>query len=132
MALFWFCGSRHQSALIILLECLSASTLIGLIAGHPASRLFKPLDFAAVRFYGRISYSFYLLHPLGILFAFRMLAPLTLNAHGWPLSVTIISTTLGSILLTTPLAYLSWRFIETPGIRCGKLFGKQPAVLAAG
>ena len=94
VALFWFCGSRHQSALIILLECLSASTLIVLIAWQPASGLFKPLDFALVRFYGRISYSFYLLHPLGILFAFRMLAPLTLNAHGWPLSVTIIFTTL--------------------------------------
>ena len=132
VALFWFCGSRHQSALIILLECLSASTLIVLIAWQPASGLFKPLDFALVRFYGRISYSFYLLHPLGILFAFRMLAPLTLNAHGWPLSVTIIFTTLLSILLTTPLAYLSWRFIETPCIRYGRLFGKQPAVLAAG
>ena len=124
--------TRHQSALIILLECLSAATLIGLIAWHPATSLFKPLDFALVRFYGRISYSFYLLHPLGILFAFRILEPLTLNARGWPLSVTIIFITLVSILLTTPLAYLSWRFIETPCIRYGKLFGKQPAVLAAG
>jgi peptidoglycan/LPS O-acetylase OafA/YrhL len=132
IALFWFCGSRTQSALIILLECLSAATLIGLITWHPATSLFKPLDFALVRFYGRISYSFYLLHPLGILFAFRILAPLTLNARGLPLSITVIFMTLVSILFTTPLAYLSWRFIETPGIRRGKLFGKQPAVFAAG
>src|ERR1700722_11114609 len=132
IALFWFCGSRTQSALIILLECLSAATLIGLITWHPTTGLFKPLDFALVRFYGRISYSFYLLHPLGILFAFRILEPLTLNARVLPLSITIIFVTLVSILITTPLAYLSWRFIETPGIRCGKLFGKQPAVFAAG
>ena len=61
-----------------------------------------------------------------------MLDPLTLNAHGLPLSVTIIFTTLGSILLTTPLAYLSWRFIETPCIRYGRLFGKRPTLLPVG
>jgi peptidoglycan/LPS O-acetylase OafA/YrhL len=38
VALLWFCGSRHQSALIILLQCLSAATLIGLIAWYPATR----------------------------------------------------------------------------------------------
>jgi hypothetical protein len=92
VAVFWFGGSRHQSALIILLECLSAATLIGLIAWHPASSLFKPLDFAPVRFYGRISYSFYLIHSLGILFAFRTLDPLTLDARGLPLSSAVIFT----------------------------------------
>ena len=132
MAVFWFCGSRHQSALIILMECLSAATLIGLITWHPATNLFKPLDLAPVRFYGRISYSFYLLHPLGILFALRILEPLTLNARVLPLSITIIFVTLVSILFTTPLAYLSWRFIETPCIRYGRRFGKQPALLPAG
>jgi peptidoglycan/LPS O-acetylase OafA/YrhL len=132
VAVFWFGGSRHQSALIILLECLSAATLIGLITWHPASSLFKPLDFAPVRFYGRISYSFYLIHPLGILFAFRTLDPLTLNAHGLPLSIAVIFTTLVSILLTTPLAYLSWRFIETPCIRLGKQLGRRPTALAVG
>jgi peptidoglycan/LPS O-acetylase OafA/YrhL len=132
VSVFWFCGSRHQSALIILLECLCAATLIGLIAWHPTTSLFKPLDFAPVRFYGRISYSFYLLHPLGILFAFRILEPLTLNARGLPLSLTIIFTTLVSILLTTPIAYLSWRFIETPCIRLGKQLGRRPTALAVG
>jgi peptidoglycan/LPS O-acetylase OafA/YrhL len=73
-----------------------------------------------------------LLHPLGILFAFRIQEPLTLNARGLPLSITVIFTILVSILLTTPLAYLSWRFIETAYIRYGRLFGKQAAVLAAG
>jgi exopolysaccharide production protein ExoZ len=132
VAVFWFCGSRHQSALIILLECLSAATLIGLITWHPATNLFKPLDFALVRFYGRISYSFYLLHPLGILFALRILEPLTLNAGVLPLSITVIFVTLVSILFTTPLAYLSWRFIETPCIRLGKQLGRRPNALAVG
>ena len=49
------------------------------ISGFRHMALFKPLDFKLVRFYGRISYSFYLLHPLGILFAYRAINP---DAHG--------------------------------------------------
>jgi peptidoglycan/LPS O-acetylase OafA/YrhL len=131
MAIFCFCGTRTQSALIMMLECLSAATLIVLIAWYPAIKLFKPLDFAPVRFYGRISYSFYLLHPLGIAFAFRIFDPLALNTLELPLSITIIFVTLASIMLTTPFAYLMWRFIEKPCIRYGRRFGKQPTLLAA-
>lgn len=131
IVIFWFCGTRTQSALILMLECLSAAILIVLIAQYPAMRLFRPLDFALIRFYGRISYSFYLLHPLGIEFAVRIFNPLALNALGVPLSITTISFTIFSILLTTPVAYLAWRFIESPCIRYGRLFGKRPAVPAA-
>jgi peptidoglycan/LPS O-acetylase OafA/YrhL len=132
MAAFCFCGTRTQSALIMMLECLSAATLIVLIARYPAMSLFRPLDFAPVRFYGRISYSFYLLHPLGIAFAFRIFDPPALNALGLPLSITTIFVTLASILLTTPIAYLSWRFIETPCIRYGRQLGRRPTALAVG
>jgi peptidoglycan/LPS O-acetylase OafA/YrhL len=132
MAVFCFCGTRTQSALIMLLECLSAATLIVLIARYPAMSLFRPLDFAPVRFCGRISYSFYLLHPLGIAFAFRIYNPLALDALGVPLSIKIIFFTLFSILLTTPTAYLMWRFIETPCIRYGKRLGRRPTALAVG
>jgi peptidoglycan/LPS O-acetylase OafA/YrhL len=130
MAVFCFCGTRTQSALIMMLECLSAATLIVLIAWYPAIKLFKPLDFAPVRFYGRISYSFYLLHPLGIAFAFRIFDPVALSVLGLPLSIRTIFITLVSILLTTPIAYLSWRFIETPCIRYGKQLGRRPTALA--
>ena len=132
VAVFCFCGTRTQSALILLLECWSAATLIVLIAQHPATSLFKPLDFALVRFYGRISYSFYLLHPLGVEFAFRISNPLAINAFGVPLSITLILYTIFSILLTTPIAYLAWRFIETPCIRYGRRLGRKNAALAAG
>lgn len=120
IAIFCFCGTRTQSALILLLECLSSATLIALIAWRPAMTLFKPLDFRLVRFYGRISYSFYLLHLLGISLAFRMMDPGAMNADGMPLSLTIALATGISILVTTPAAYVSWRFIETPAIAFGK------------
>lgn len=120
VALFCFCGSRTQSALVLLLECLSAAAVIALIAWRPAMTWFKPLDFRVIRFYGQISYSFYLLHLIGISFAFRLMDPPARNAGGLPLSVTVILTTAVAILLTTPAAYLSWRFIETPAINFGR------------
>jgi len=129
-AVFCFCGTRHQSALILMLECLSAALLIILIAWKPSVSLFKPLDFAPVRFYGRISYSFYLLHLLGIALAFRISNPLTLNTLGLPLSTAIVFTLL-SILLTTPIAYLMWRFVETPFVRLGRRYGRQLSRQAA-
>jgi exopolysaccharide production protein ExoZ len=125
IALFCFCGSRTQSALVLLLECLSAATLIALIAWRPAVPLFKPLDFRPVRFYGQISYSFYLLHLIGITLAFRLTDPAAWNTAGFPRSLTTVITTAIAILLTTPLAYLFWRFIEAPAINFGKRFGDR-------
>jgi peptidoglycan/LPS O-acetylase OafA/YrhL len=123
IALFCFCGSRTQSALVLLLECLSAAAVIALVAWRPAMALFKPLDFGPVRFYGQISYSFYLLHLIGISFAFRLIKPVAWNAAGLPLSLTVIVATAVAILLTTPAAYICWRFVEMPAISFGKSFG---------
>jgi peptidoglycan/LPS O-acetylase OafA/YrhL len=131
MTVFCICGTRTQSALVLLLECLSASTLILLIVWHPTTPLFKPLDFKLVRFYGRISYSFYLLHPLGISIAFRVFDPLIISLPDVPLSIRMVLTTLASIVLTTPAAYLAWRFIEIPAIAVGAIFGRTQTLAAA-
>jgi peptidoglycan/LPS O-acetylase OafA/YrhL len=127
--IFCFCGTRKQTAPILLLECLSAASLIMLVAWRPVG-LFRPLDFGVVRFYGRISYSFYLLHVLGILFASQILSLTNFPLFELPISATTVILTVLSILITTPAAYLSWKFIETPAIRFGKSFGKHPALLA--
>jgi peptidoglycan/LPS O-acetylase OafA/YrhL len=128
MVMFCFCGTRNQSALVLILECLSAAIWVVLIAQRPAMILFEPLDLGVVKFYGKISYSFYLLHPLAIDFAFRIFHPMELNSFGVPLSVTVIFATLVSILLATPLAYFMWRYVEVPFIRYGTRFGKRPAL----
>jgi peptidoglycan/LPS O-acetylase OafA/YrhL len=132
VAVYCFCGLRTQSALVLMLECICAAIVIALIVYRPAIALFAPLDFRPVRFYGRISYSFYLLHLLGISLATRALDPLVLHAWGMPLSLTILCTTLAAILVTTPVAWLSWRFIEAPAIRLGRMLVTQPQLLAAG
>jgi peptidoglycan/LPS O-acetylase OafA/YrhL len=125
IALFCFCGSRTQSALVLLLECLSAAVVIALIAWRPPMAMFKPLDFGLARFYGQISYSFYLLHLIGISLAFRLIDPEAWNAAGLPMSLTVVFATLIAIVLTTPAAYASWRFIEMPAINFGRSLGKR-------
>jgi peptidoglycan/LPS O-acetylase OafA/YrhL len=120
IAIFCFCGTRTQSALVLMLECLSAATLVALIAYCPTAGLFVPLDFKLSRFYGRISYSFYLLHLLGILFANRILALFGVPLSAFPIVVATILVTVVSILITTPAAYLSWRFVEVPAINFAK------------
>jgi peptidoglycan/LPS O-acetylase OafA/YrhL len=119
VVLFCYCGNHKQPALILLLECISAACLVMLVAWRPIA-LFKPLDLAPVRFYGKISYSFYLLHVLGMFFAARLLTLAGVSLSGLPVSVGAIAFTVLSVMVTTPVAYLSWRFIELPCIELGK------------
>jgi peptidoglycan/LPS O-acetylase OafA/YrhL len=119
VVVFCYFGTRKQTAPILLLECLSAAWLVALIAWRPVP-IFRPLDFGPVRFYGKISYSFYLLHVLGMLFASRLLGLAGISLSGLPVSVATIAFTVLSVMVTTPAAYLSWRFIELPCIELGK------------
>jgi len=122
VALCWYCGTRKQTAPILLVECLCAALLVASIAWRPLA-IFKPLDLGVVRFYGKISYSFYLLHVLGMLFATRLLGLAKFPISELPISVATVIVTIVSILLITPAAYLSWRFIEIPFVSFGKNIG---------
>jgi peptidoglycan/LPS O-acetylase OafA/YrhL len=85
--------------------------------------IFKPLDFVVVRFYGRISYSLYLLHVLGILFANRLAAESGIPISEMLPSIGHVTITTLTLLITTPAAYLGWRFIEMPCIMFGRRIG---------
>ncbi len=122
VALCWYSGTRKQTAPILLVECLCAALLVASIAWRPLA-IFKPLDLGVVRFYGKISYSFYLLHVLGMLFATRLLGLAKFPISELPISVATVIVTIVSILLITPAAYLSWRFIEIPFVSFGKNIG---------
>jgi peptidoglycan/LPS O-acetylase OafA/YrhL len=102
-----------------------------LIAQRQDMVLFRPLDFKLVRFYGRISYSFYLLHPLGVLFASRIIDQQAFHVWRMPLSLTMLFATFIAILCTTPAAYLTWRFVEAPFIMLGRNLGEQRKLQAA-
>jgi peptidoglycan/LPS O-acetylase OafA/YrhL len=122
---FCYCGTRKQTAPLLLLECLSAASLVILIAWRPVS-IFKFLDFGMVRFYGKISYSFYLLHVMGILFATKFLAVAAAPLSKLSISVATVMLTIASVLVTTPIAYLFWRFVEIPSINFGKSIRVAP------
>lgn len=126
---FFFCGTRKQTAPILLLECISAALLVALIAWRPI-RLHAQLDSEFVRFYGRISYSFYLLHVLGMSFAIRILDFMGAPPVTLPASAGTVVLTAFSILITTPAAYLSWRYIEVPFINLGKAAARYRAARA--
>ena len=124
---FCICGTRHPSAIVALLECLSAAAFVILVVWQPAAPLFRLLDTRLARFFGAVSYSFYLLHLLGVSFAIRLLQPVELYAAGMPVIAVTILTTVVAILLTAPAAFLSWRLIEVPAIEWGKRLNRQPA-----
>ena len=103
-------------------ECMAAAGLIAVLAyGPPASRLSRVLNLSLFRFYGRISYSFYLLHPLTLIVLWAIPGQVSrLLDAGIPAVFISLSLTIVSVALITPLAWLSWRFIEIPGIAAGR------------
>lgn len=74
-------------------------------------------------FYGRISYSVYLLHPTLI----AALTPAYRFIYLLPMPVTLQYGTclLLTLAILTPFAYLSFRFIENPGMRLGSRIAKK-------
>jgi len=116
IALFICCGLRKQTAPVLWLESVSAGVLIFLIAVDRSARIFAGLDWGVARFFGRVSYSFYLLHPLGLALAERT-APRS-----------AIALFLLAVAYTAPAAWLSWRLIELPFIRWGQSDNAQGAI----
>jgi peptidoglycan/LPS O-acetylase OafA/YrhL len=118
LCLFFAAGLLKQgAALMILMDCIAGAMLVLSIAQWPQLGILKPLDLSVVRFFGRVSYSFYLLHPLSTIPALRALAPILdrLSPMGQALALTAATT-----LLTAVPAYLCYRIVEVPGINLGR------------
>lgn len=117
VVIFVVCALRKQTAPLILAEALSSGVLILSIATDPNSRVFDCLRLLPIRLLGQLSYSFYLLHPIGLSLANRLSGDSSLLLF------------IFGLLFTVPLALLSWRFIERPSIVIGKK--RKPTTLAA-
>ena len=106
---------RKQTAVTIAFETLCASLLVGLAAFGPRKlAVLRPFDLDIVRFYGRISYSFYLLHTIGLGIVGRLVPFQQLPV------VRASLLFLAGLLMTTPAAWLLWRFVELPFIEIGR------------
>ena len=119
-------GPLHSSWLN-LVPGVGAFLLVTAVAMEHRSWVHRFLEISIVRFYGRISYSFYLLHFLTLhvtVTLFVRAAP-----QGWVGSHVGLATLLFlaiSLGIVTPLAWLSWRFVEIPAIRFSKaLFSRE-------
>ena len=117
--LFLYCGLQKQTAPTILLEACSSGLLVALIAFGELQRGFRWLDQPVIGFYGRISYSFYLFHMIGLSVAVRIS-----TIRGWPMLSILLSIVIG-VLLTTPMAWISRRFIEEPFIAISRKWRDQ-------
>jgi peptidoglycan/LPS O-acetylase OafA/YrhL len=99
---------------------IGAALLVAGAAHLPAVQ--RLLTAPVARFYGRISYSLYLVH-LTVL-----LVPLALLRGGdTPIPAALVLPAFAAVLaVSTALAALGHRFVEAPSIRLGKKFGDGP------
>ncbi|MCF2522336.1 acyltransferase [Bradyrhizobium sp. G127] len=80
-------------------------------------------DNASLRFLGRVSYSFYLLHPLTLMIFWQMPQALGVVLQaGCPPWLAMLAMVLVSTAVALPLAALSYYFVEKPFIRLGRQF----------
>jgi peptidoglycan/LPS O-acetylase OafA/YrhL len=104
------------------IEMVCDGVIVGLLAFGSIGRLGKFFDNSIVRFYGRISYSFYLVNPLTLLVYWNSpdaLGRLVLGS-GIPGIGSALIMFVTSVAVTTPIAWLMYRYVERPGISIGK------------
>ena len=117
VAIFCTCAFfKPTGTWTLLVQALSAATLVMLIAYRAEAAIFAPLDLAAVRLYGRISYSFYLLHPLALWSTTWSTVHVIKQFPAVPVTLIVIAAFIWSLVVITPLAWLSWRFVELPAM----------------
>jgi len=81
---------------------------------------------ALARYYGRISYSFYLLHPISLIVIYDLQEPLgAAISAGAPPWLLMFGLFIGSTAVVTPLAHLQYRFVEQPGIALGRAWQRS-------
>lgn len=135
LSIFLFCGCsffKPTGTFTLLVQCLSAAMLVGLIAYRGEAGIFRSLDFTIVRFYGKISYSFYLLHPLALWSAGWLTQYLLRQFDSLPVTLILFVAFVFSVAAITPLAYASWRFVEWPAMnrRSSKALGRYDRPVA--
>ena len=107
----------------LLIEAVAAATIIGLLAYGPRLAVHNCLEWHSMRFVGRISHSFYLYHATAV----TLLIPAaiwymtTAELNAYPFFGSLIVATTG-IIITLPIAWLSYYCIELPMLQFGRRF----------
>jgi peptidoglycan/LPS O-acetylase OafA/YrhL len=116
----------------VLLEGLGSGYIISGLAFGDAFWLHRVLDMRPLRALGKRSYSFYLFNPIALFVTLQaILVPLELSSKLPPLMFAGLCSTF-SVVLTLPLCFLSFRWVEQPAIAIGnrlaclRLFNSRP------
>lgn len=117
-----YAGLEFGNTPAVVAQFATASALVVIAALH-APWLHAVLSSRPARYFGRISYSFYLVH-FTILLAFVMRAKD--HVLSWPSWIGVIAVIFA---LTVALGELGWRFVELPAIRAGRGLVRAGATL---
>jgi peptidoglycan/LPS O-acetylase OafA/YrhL len=110
--------ASHWAALV---EAILAAVVVAQLAFGQLGRFGDLFDWNITRFYGQISYSFYLLHPLTLLVAWRIPSGLGAVVDAG-ISPPLVAAGLAVVTIAaiTPIAWLSYRYVERPAVAIGK------------
>jgi peptidoglycan/LPS O-acetylase OafA/YrhL len=112
----------------LLVQTAAAAVLCAVLAFGPRLPAAALLRAGPLRFLGRVSYSFYLLHPLTLFVIWKQPVALgRLVETGIPPVAVWLMLWAATTLAILPLAWLTYRTIELPFIRLGKrLIARRP------
>ncbi|RDI58559.1 peptidoglycan/LPS O-acetylase OafA/YrhL [Microvirga subterranea] len=103
----------------LIAQSVFGALLVGSLVAHKDGVLGRFLEGSVSQFLGRISYSLYLVNVLWLYFLWAVLPiPATTNTPA-VIFVGLISAT-GAFLISVPLSWLTYQWIEVPGIWLGK------------
>ncbi|HLQ94737.1 MAG TPA: acyltransferase [Xanthobacteraceae bacterium] len=111
-----------------LAEAAFGAAIVAFLAFSPVGAAGRVFDLGVVRFFGRVSYSFYLLHPLSLMIMWNM--PETLGAivrSGVPAFVVAPGLFVLSTAAIAPLAWVMFQCVERPGVAAGRALAKHLA-----
>lgn len=104
-----------------LAEATFGAIVVAILAFGRPGALGRMLDISLIRFFGRISYSFYLLHPLTLMVMWKIPAILAgAMRAGVPAVVVAAFLFIASTAAVTPLAFAMYRWVERPGVAAGR------------
>lgn len=124
--------SSHRAAWVILLEASAAFGIISLVVSSENRPELRLLQRPALRWNGRLSYSFYLWHFIIMTIVVREIY-LTFSAQEMSrYEVPIIcAVALGTVAVALAVAQLSFTYIEMPSVKMGRaLAGRWRKVVA--
>jgi peptidoglycan/LPS O-acetylase OafA/YrhL len=110
----------------VLCEAIFGAVVVAILASDCPGALGRIFDLSIIRFFGRISYSFYLLHPLTFLVMGKIPGPLASAMEaGVPVVVMATFLFVASTAAVTPLAFAMYRWVERPAVAAGGKLAKS-------